>query len=216
MSKTASLRHEKHYYREGYHHIFGLDEAGRGPWAGPVAAAAVCLPITDYKLSLTLDGVRDSKDMSANQRDKTVAIIKGAAIAWGIGAATVDEINDIANMTQATKLAMKRALDAAVEQSGIHPDCLFLDYHLWAEMGHIPQVSIVGGDMQSLSIAAASVLAKTWRDSVMVKYAEQYPEYGFEAHKGYGTAQHRQALKLHGVTPIHRRNYAPIRKLLNA
>lgn len=213
-TSTASLRHEKEYYRQGYHLIFGIDEAGRGPWAGPVAAATVCLPIKDYKLSVALRGVRDSKQMSEAQRDEVVATIKNTALAWGIGHATAQEITEIGNLTLATKRAMKRALDAATEQSGLQPDCLFLDYHLWAEMAHIPQVSIVEGDSHSLSIAAASILAKTWRDAQMVEYAKQYPEYGFESHKGYGTAQHRKALKQHGITPIHRQNYAPIIKIM--
>lgn len=214
-NKTASLRHEKEYFRHGYHYIFGLDEAGRGPWAGPVAAGAVCLPIDNRKLSIQLCGVRDSKEMSAKQREDVVAAIQEAALAWGIGHATVEEINTMGNLTLSTRLAMQRALDRAIENSEIQPSCLFLDYHLWPEMAHIPQVSILGGDQLSLSIAAASVLAKTWRDAFMEDVAIEFPQYGFEAHKGYGTEKHRVALKKYGITSVHRTNYAPIIKIMN-
>lgn len=215
QNKTARLNHEKAYFCQGYNHIFGMDEAGRGPWAGPVAAGVVCLPIANKQLSIKLRGVRDSKEMSPKQREEVVAAIKETALAWGIGHATVEEINDMGNLNSSTKLAMQRALEMATENSGIQPDCLFLDYHLWPEMAHIPQVSIVGGDQLSLSIAAASILAKTWRDAYMVELADEFPHYGFESHKGYGTPQHRNALKTYGVTAIHRLNYAPIIKIRN-
>ncbi|MDQ7026430.1 MAG: ribonuclease HII [Anaerolineae bacterium] len=214
-NKTASLRHEKEYFRHGYRYIFGLDEVGRGPWAGPVAAGAVCLPLDNRQLSIRLRGVRDSKEMSAMQRDDVVAAIQETALAWGIGHATVEEINATGNLVKSTRLAMQRALDMAIENSDIQPSCLFLDYNLWPEMGHIPQVSILGGDQLSLTIAAASVLAKTWRDTYMEDVAVEFPQYGFESHKGYGTEKHREALKKYGVTSVHRTNYAPIIKIMN-
>lgn len=212
--KTASLRHEKQYYSEGYTRIFGIDEAGRGPWAGPVFAGTVCLPVSNDRLPVLLKGVRDSKDMTRLQRETLIETIQKNALAWGVGSASAPEIDDL-GINKATRLAMQRALDAALEMSGIDkPDALFLDSLLWPEMAHVPQVSIVEGDTRSLSIAAASVLAKTARDALMLEYDAQYPDYGFAEHKGYGTAKHQAALKQYGPSPIHRTYYEPIRQLL--
>lgn len=213
-TQTASLKHEHEYLEKGYMCIIGLDEVGRGPWAGPVAAGAVCLPIQQPDLSQKLAGVRDSKQMTPRQRTKLADTIKATALGWGIGSASSAKIDEL-GIVPAVRLAMKRALEMLLTTSPDHqPDCLFLDALLWPEMGHIPQVSLVGGDARSLSIAAASVIAKVWRDSFMVELDAQYPGYGFAAHKGYGTPQHQAALKQHGVTPIHRQSFKPIRALL--
>lgn len=212
-SKTASLRHEREYYAQGYSAIFGLDEAGRGPWAGPVAAGAVCLPLDRRDLGRLLAGVRDSKQMRPRARATLAERIKETALAWGVGSASSAEIDSL-GIVPAVKLAMQRALDAARERGQIAPSCLFLDAMLWPELAHMPQVSMVGGDERSLSIAAASVLAKVWRDAYMVELDQELPQYGFGVHKGYGTLNHQAALAAYGPSPVHRMSFAPVQKLL--
>lgn len=210
--KTASLKHERKYHALGCQHIIGIDEAGRGPWAGPVSAAAVCLPVAQKDLPQLLKGVRDSKQMTANQRESLVQTIKDASLAWGIAHATASEI-DALGIVPATILAMTRALDAALENAAFHPDCLFLDDMILPQVRHIHQVSMIEGDSRSLSIAAASVLAKTWRDEHMLELDAEFPQYGFAAHKGYGTPQHQAALKQYGPSPFHRMYYRPVAAL---
>lgn len=208
-SKTASLQYEHQYWNSGYRRVMGLDEAGRGTWAGPVAAGAVCLPPDRHDLSKVLAGVRDSKQMTPRQRVNLVDTIKKTAVAWGVGSASAAEIDAI-GIVPATRLAMQRAL----ESSAFKPDALLIDSLVWPEM-KVPQLSIIKGDTLSLSIAAASILAKVWRDEHMRQLAEQYPQYGFASHKGYGTAKHHAALKQFGVCAEHRRTFAPIRALLD-
>jgi ribonuclease HII len=208
--KTASLEYEQAYIAKGFKAIVGMDEAGRGPWAGPVTAGAVALPLHRTDLLHGLHGIRDSKDMTARQRQDHVAIIHEIALAYGVGFATVDEIIRLGIMG-ATKLAMHRALQSAHNQDGFTPDCLFLDYMQWREMRQIEQLHLTRGDALSLSIACASVLAKTARDAHMLELAQAFPQYGFDKNKGYGTAQHSQALDRYGVCPAHRTNFAPIR-----
>ncbi len=213
-SRTASLQHERHYYRAGCRFIIGIDEAGRGPLAGPVAAAAVALPLERQDLSGALRGVRDSKDMSANQREKLSVTIKEVALAWGIGDSSAEEIDSM-GIVSATKAAMQRALEGALNGTDWQPDCLFLDYMLWPERRDIPQVSIVSGDQHSLSIAAASVLAKVWRDAQMDELDARYNQYGFAQHKGYGTPSHLRALKQFGPCAVHRQSFDPVRAAAN-
>lgn len=210
---TASLRHENAYYSMGCRIIFGIDEAGRGPLAGPVAAAAVALPLQESRLSKSLRGVRDSKEMSAEQRSNSVGAIKEVALAWGVGHASAGEI-DCMGIVPATKAAMQRALEAAMRDSEVSPDCLFLDHMPWPERRDIPQVSIVKGDKHSLSIACASVLAKVWRDQVMTDLHGQYPQYGFDQNKGYGTDAHIGALEHYGPCEHHRRCFKPVSDLI--
>lgn len=211
--KTASLIHERNYQNMGCNIIFGIDEAGRGPWAGPVSAGAVALPLNRHDLSKALAGVRDSKEMTPLQRASLVDTIKDVALAWGVGHATAKEIDEF-GILPATKKAMQRALQTAIEPSNLAPDCLFLDYMLWPERRDIPQVSIVSGDKHSLSIACASVLAKVWRDDFMMELDAEFPRYGFAQHKGYGTAFHREALEKYGPIEFHRQYYKPIQMLL--
>jgi len=206
-SKTASLLYEHQFQQSGCHKIMGFDEAGRGTWAGPVAAGAVCLPLDRKDLSKVLTGVRDSKQMTPRQRVQLADKIKTVALAWGVGSASSAEIDDL-GIVAATRLAMKRAY----EMANFQPDCLLLDSLAWPEMT-IPQICLVKGDTQSLSIAAASILAKVWRDALMRTFDEQYPQFAFGVHKGYGTAKHQAALKDYGPTPIHRMTFAPLRAL---
>lgn len=212
--KTASLIHERNYYNMGCHTIFGIDEAGRGPWAGPVSAGAVALPLNRKDLSKALAGVRDSKEMTPNQRQSLVNTVKDVSLAWGVGHSTAQEIDDI-GILPATKMAMQRALSEALSGTDLEPDCLFLDYMLWPERRDIPQVSIVSGDKHSLSIACASVLAKVWRDEFMLELDAEFPHYGFAQHKGYGTTAHRQALEKYGASDFHRKYYKPIQMIMN-
>ena len=211
--KTASLRYERQYFAQGVRHILGMDEVGRGAWAGPVVVGAVCLPVGDKELRRVLVGVRDSKQLSAHQRGSLVSTIRETALAWGIGGAGNEEIDEC-GINAATEVAMKRALEDTLNRADFaQPDALFLDAVLWPVMRHIPQVSIVNGDQRSLSIAAASILAKTWRDDMMRALHEQYPEYGFADHVGYGTAKHQSALKQYGPSPVHRMYYRPVQNI---
>jgi ribonuclease HII len=205
---TASLHFEEGCWIAGYQHVIGVDEVGRGTWAGPVAAGAVCLPHDRTDLLMVLKGVRDSKQMTPRQRENLVDRIKETAVAWGIGSATSAEI-DAYGIVPATRLAMERAIEATKLQA----DYLLLDSIKWIDTAHIRYQSIVRGDTLSLSIASASVLAKVWRDDYMRQLDEDYPQYSFGQHKGYGTAKHSAALHEYGACEEHRQSFAPLRHL---
>ncbi len=205
---TASLQFEEGCWIAGYHNVFGVDEVGRGTWAGPVAAGAVCLPHDRTDLLTILKGVRDSKQMTPRQREGLVERIKETAVAWGIGCATSAEI-DAYGIVPATRLAMERA----IQDTKLRPDYLLLDSIKWLDPYHIRYQSIVRGDTLSLSIASASVLAKVWRDDYMRQLDVDYPEYSFGQHKGYGTAKHAAALHQFGACEEHRQSFAPLRHL---
>lgn len=192
------LSYEKKLWNQGIFHIAGIDEVGRGPLAGPVVAAAVILP-TDVEIL----GLTDSKKLSASKREMYFDVIKEKAIAYGIGEASSVEI-DALNIYQATKLAMEKA----VKNMTIPADYLLVDAMTLPL--DIPQRSIIQGDAKSLSIAAASVLAKVSRDRTMKKYADMYPAYKFENNAGYGTKDHMDALDELGPTPIHRMSFTPV------
>ena len=176
--------------------ICGVDEAGRGPLAGPVCAAAVILP-----KHLDLPGLTDSKKLSDKKRRELFPLIQEQAVAYGIGFASEQEIDEI-NILQATFLAMKRALT----QLAVKPDLALIDGNRETDFG-LPVKTVVKGDSLSANIAAASVLAKVSRDDVMLELAKQYPQYGFDIHKGYGTRAHYAALEAYGPSPIHRRSF---------
>lgn len=176
--------------------ICGIDEAGRGPLAGPVCAAAVILP--DH---LELPGLNDSKKLTDKRRRELYPLIKEQALAYGIAFASHEEIDQI-NILQATFLAMKRAL----AQLSIQPDLILLDGNRSSDFG-IPVQTVVHGDSLSANIAAASILAKVTRDDLMLELAEDYPNYGFEIHKGYGTKRHYDALREFGPSPVHRMTF---------
>lgn len=196
MSEVNLWEIEKTWADRGFHAICGIDEAGRGPLAGPVCAAAVILPE-----GLEIPGLNDSKKLTDKKRRELFPIIEGQALAYGIGWASQEEIDDI-NILQATFLAMSRA----VEQLNIRPDLALVDGNR-APTLDLPVETVVKGDSLSASIAAASVLAKVSRDDVMLRMAEEYPGYGFEVHKGYGTKAHYEALRKFGPSPIHRRTF---------
>jgi ribonuclease HII len=211
--KTSSMDKELQLWQSGYRRIIGLDEAGRGAWAGPVAAGAVCLPFGDPDLAQKLMGVRDSKEMTPRQRARLVDTIKSTAITWGVGWATNEEIDQL-RIVKATCLAMQRALDDAKQRLGEYmPDYVLTDSIKWDELTKmgVPFQSIVRGDKLCLSISAASVIAKVWRDEYMRELDKSYPQYFFGTHKGYGTAKHMGALKAHKSSPLHRKSFAPVR-----
>jgi ribonuclease HII len=207
LPACPDLLFEQPLWASGVLAVAGLDEAGRGAWAGPVCAAAAILPAWDDSICARLAGVRDSKQMTPLQRTFWAAEIRAAALAWGVGFAGAGEI-DALGIVPATRMAMQRAL----AQLWLPPRHLLLDALLLPGVP-LPQTALVKGDARSLSIAAASVLAKTARDLRMSALEEIYPGYGFAAHKGYGTAEHIAALQRMGPTPVHRKSYAPLRNL---
>ena len=182
---------------QGYALICGVDEAGRGPLAGPVCAAAVILPP-----DLEIEGLNDSKKLTEKKRDALYDIITEKALAYGIAMATEQEIDEI-NILQATFLAMKRA----VEQLSLRPSFVLVDGNREPDLGDLPLKTIVKGDSLSANIAAASILAKVTRDRYMVEMDARYPQYGFAVHKGYGTQKHYEALRQYDACPIHRRSF---------
>ena len=198
------LFYEKELYKEGYHLVCGTDEAGRGPLVGPVVAAAVILP-ENFKL----EGLNDSKKLSEKKREKFFPIIKEKAIAYGIGivdAKTIDEIN----IYEASRLAMKKA----ISKMKVKPDYVLTDAMPIPDYP-IPVKSIIHGDALSLSIAAASVLAKVTRDHILYELDKKYPQYELKNHKGYPTKRHLELLRKYGPTKEYRFTYKPVRDLIS-
>lgn len=189
----------------GYRRIAGIDEVGRGPLAGPVVAAAVILPVRSR-----LVGVNDSKQLSERERERFYVAICEQAVGMGIGWADVAEIDQL-NVLEATRLAMRRALEQLVPP----PDYVLIDAVSLPGVS-IPIRPIIKGDALSISIAAASIVAKVTRDRLMVSYHDTFPEYGFLSHKGYGTAEHLERLAYHGPCSIHRRSFAPVKLAMSA
>lgn len=195
---------ERMAHKQGFHLIAGIDEAGRGPLAGPVVAAAVIL-----RPEQMINGVNDSKQLSEKRREQLFNLIMDQALAVGVGladAATVDRIN----ILQATRQAMLEAIQTLPE----HPDCLLID-GITTIASQLPQQTIKQGDCRSASIAAASIIAKVTRDRMMLEYDQLYPAYGFARHKGYGSALHLAALRQHGPCPIHRLTFAGVKEPKN-
>lgn len=187
-----------------YKLIAGLDEAGRGAWAGPVVAAAVV-----FEPGVVIAGVDDSKKLTAKKREALFEKIKSSCVTYGVGLVDSVRIDEI-NILEATKQAMLIALSQLKPQ----PEYLLVDGNMTLQTPILQQY-VIDGDALSHSIAAASILAKVTRDRMMVELGKSHPEYRFDSHKGYGTAIHHKALKEHGCLPIHRSSYEPIRKLLN-
>ncbi len=183
--------------------ICGVDEAGRGPLAGPVVAAAVILDP-----ARPIVGLADSKKLSAARRERLASEIREKSLAWSIAEATVEEIDAI-NILQATLLAMQRA----VAGLSLIPSEVLIDGNRCPALD-LPMRAIVGGDATVAAISAASILAKTYRDAGMLELAARHPQYGFARHKGYGTAEHLAALREHGPSPVHRKSFAPVREQL--
>ena len=196
MSEHNLWQFEEKYYAQGMKLVCGVDEAGRGPLAGPVCAAAVILPA-----HINIPGLDDSKKLSDKRRRELFPIIKEKAVAYGIAFADCKEIDQI-NILQATFLAMERAIDAL----DIKPDVALIDGNRQKDFV-VPVETVIHGDSLSASIAAASILAKVTRDDLMLEMAMEYPQYGFDIHKGYGTKAHYAALTEYGPCPIHRMTF---------
>lgn len=214
-NRTASLSYEQAALAEGYTHIVGFDEAGRGPWAGPLVVGAVILPVNAPDLADRLKNVRDSKQVTPRQRADMEQRIKDTALAWGLGIVDADEISD-KGLSAAQYKAMALARDHAFNMFMPPRDTtiFFLDHFRWPAMrGIYATRSITRGDQLSLSIAAASILAKQHRDAIMQDLDAELPQYGFARHKGYGTAAHLKALQTYGISPVHRTNYAPVQAI---
>jgi ribonuclease HII len=205
---APDLEYESALWRSGIHLVAGLDEAGRGAWAGPVAAAVVLLPAAQEMLQV-LSGVRDSKELIPAKREELAQKIKLNAAAWAVGMSSAAEIDQM-GIVPATRLAMQRAIS---QLSGV-PEHLLIDALFLPEV-NIPQTALIKGDQRSLSIAAASILAKTSRDAVMRENELLYPGYGFAAHKGYGTAFHQKSLQRFGPCDIHRFSFMPVKEQLD-
>ena len=205
MKTDPTLEFEEALWKQGFFHVAGIDEAGRGCWAGPVTAGAVILP-ADAEMLSVLKGARDSKMMTPAERERMYSVITEHALTWAVGEADNAEIDRV-GILNATKNAMKRAV-AALDPEPVH---LLIDYVRLHDVT-IPQTGIKHGDAVSLSIACASILAKVTRDRWMTETAARlYPEYGFDRHKGYGTKQHQAALAEYGPCPLHRLSFKPLR-----
>ncbi|MFH1610504.1 MAG: ribonuclease HII [Patescibacteria group bacterium] len=199
-----NLRYENKLWKQGYDHIAGLDEAGRGSWAGPVVAGVVILP-RKFKIK----GIKDSKQLSSLQREKLFLQIIKNSIAWAVGIiphSVVDEVG----ILQANKQAFLKAID----KINLDPDYLIFDGIKFFEPEHEHEF-IIKGDDKIMSVAAASIIAKVIRDNLLIYHHKIYPEYGFHNNKGYGTREHREALDNHGLCEIHRVTYRPIEEILN-
>ena len=194
--------YEKQAIAKGYQYIAGIDEVGRGPLAGPVVSAAVILPH-----NFNLIEVNDSKQLSLKKREELFDAIMEQAVAVGIGVKDETVIDQV-NIYEATKLAMNEA----VQELQVKPDCLLID--AMKLNLDIPQEKIIKGDAKSISIACASIIAKVTRDRMMEKYNELYPGYAFDKNAGYGTKAHLEGLEKHGITPIHRKSFAPIKEMI--
>lgn len=182
---------------KGFETVCGVDEAGRGPLAGPVCAAAVILPC-----GLQIEGLNDSKKLSEKKREQLYGIITEKAVAWSVAFGSVEEIESV-NILEATFLAMNRAVSGLE----VKPSFALVDGNRVPKGMTVPCETVVKGDAKSCSIAAASIIAKVTRDCLLLQYAKEYPEYGFEKHKGYGTAAHYAAIERYGILPIHRKSF---------
>lgn len=200
MNNQERLKYENEARGAGYSRILGVDEAGRGPMAGPLVVGGVIFPKDFYD-----ERINDSKKLTEKKREALYDLIIENALAYQIEVLSVEEV-DTLNVYEASRTGMKRIVES------LEPDFTLSDA---MPLGDIPHLSIIKGDAKSLSIGAASILAKVTRDRIMKEYGKQYPEYGFEKHKGYVTKVHKEALEKYGVTPIHRKSFAPVQKVLN-
>ena len=195
-------KYEEELNKEGYKFICGCDEAGRGPMAGPLVASGVILPI-GYRL----DYLDDSKKLTPKKRDQLFDIIKRDALAYEIEIISVEDVDKF-NVYEASKIAMTRCVERLKQTDYVLTDCMPLDIEL-------PVLSLIKGDSKSASIAAASILAKVTRDRIMEELDKEYPQYEFKKHKGYVTKRHLELLNEHGVSPVHRKSFSPVKKVLD-
>ncbi|MGN1390997.1 MAG: ribonuclease HII [Sharpea porci] len=198
------LQYENEAYQKGYHYIIGLDEAGRGPMAGPLVVGGVIFPEGFYD-----ERINDSKKLTEKKREALYDLIVEKALAYDIEVISVEEV-DLLNVYEASRTGMRRI----IERISVKPDFALTDA---MPLGNdaIDHLAIIKGDAKSMSIGGASILAKVTRDRIMKEYAQIYPEYGFEKHKGYVTKAHKEALEKYGVCPIHRRSFKPVQEILH-
>lgn len=197
--------HERSLRQQGLLRIAGVDEAGRGPLAGPVSAGCVILP-PDSDFSRW----KDSKKLTPGRRERLYDELRDSAALIGVGIASVEEIDQL-NILQASLLAMRRAVENCIDSTSLHPDFLLVD-GLFKVPFNLPQLALVKGESKSASIAAASIVAKVVRDCLMAEFHDQYPQYGLLQHKGYPTQAHRSAIVEHGPSPIHRKTFRGVRE----
>ena len=202
--KYPNFREEKKLYKKGYKLVVGIDEAGRGPLAGPVVACAFAI-LQNPKSKIQISNIKDSKKLSAKQREEIYEVLKqDSNIEWGIGRVS-ERVIDKINILKATKLAMKRAVKN-LEKKQAKIDFLLIDGNFGIDLD-ISQKPIIKGDQKVFSVAAASIIAKVYRDRMMLRYDKKYPDYGFDKHKGYGTRLHRNLINKKGFSSIHRRTF---------
>lgn len=211
---VPTFEYENKLVSSNFSRICGIDEVGRGPLAGPVVAAAVIFSADLMKSADRFKGVNDSKKLSAAQREKWYKILIGCEkVKWGIGIVS-EKIIDKINILEATKIAMLEAIKNLVKVPADQPDFLLIDGNFTLDISDLNQKAIPKGDTKVISIAAASIIAKVTRDRLMFQYHEDFPQYGFDAHKGYGTAFHFEMIKKFGPCAIHRRSFEPIKSLI--
>lgn len=198
------LQYENEAYQKGYHYIIGLDEAGRGPMAGPLVVGGVIFPKGFYD-----ERINDSKKLTEKKREALYDLIIEKALAYDIEVISVEEVDKL-NVYEASRTGMRRI----IERIGVKPDFALTDAMPLGDDA-IDHLSIIKGDAKSMSIGGASILAKVTRDRIMKEYAKIYPEYGFEKHKGYVTKAHKEALAKYGICPIHRRSFKPVQDVLH-
>lgn len=194
---TKLKEYEMSLYESGFKYICGIDEAGRGPLAGPVVVACAIMPKESF-----IEGVNDSKKISEKKRERIYDEVTNEAIAWSVGIVDQNEIDEL-NILNATK----RALNLAIKELSVKPDRILVDALEHIDTNGIPYTAVIKGDAKIYSISAASIIAKVTRDRIMREWDEIYPQYGFSAHKGYGTAKHIQAIKEYGVCSLHRKSF---------
>lgn len=203
------IQEERRLWKKGYKYVAGIDEAGRGPLAGPVAAGAVLILEKDFKEVKKIESVKDSKKLSETMRKEIyLNLIKNKKIKWGIGMVS-EKVIDKINILEATKLAMIKAIRDLEKKNKVKVDFIILDGKMKLNL-NIEQKSIVKADDKVFSVSAASIIAKVMRDRIMEKYDKKYPKYNFKKHKGYGTREHLKKIKKHGICKIHRRGFWPI------
>lgn len=206
------IQEEKRLWKKGHKYIVGIDEAGRGPLAGPVVSGAVLILEKDFKEITKIKSVKDSKKLSEKKREEVYPnLISNPKLKWGIGIVS-EKVIDRINILEATKLSMIKAVEDLEKKNNIKVDFLILDGKMKINL-NINQESIIKADDKVFSVSAASIIAKVTRDRLMIEYDKKYPEYNFEKHKGYGTKEHLENIKKNGICKIHRKSFAPIKQM---
>jgi ribonuclease HII len=203
------IQEEKRLWKKGYKYVVGIDEAGRGPLAGPVVSGAVFILEKNFKEVKKIKSVKDSKQLSEKKREGVYSnLVNNSKLKWGIGIVS-EKVIDRINILEATKLSMIKAVKDLEKRNNLKVDFLILDGKMKIKLD-VDQESIIKGDDKVFSVSAASIIAKVTRDRLMIKYDKKYPEYNFKKHKGYGTKEHLKNIKKNGICKIHRKSFAPI------